>query len=51
MRLRELSSGGRHDGAFRHQQLPARLNRRPHVVLADEVERDLRGFNGKRRCG
>ncbi len=41
MLLAEIAGGRCHDRAFRHHQLPASLNRHPHVFLTDEIERHL----------
>ena len=41
MLLAEVARGGCDDGAFGENQLSPRLNRRPHIVLANEVERRI----------
>src|SRR5712691_11904175 len=43
MLLAEVAGGRRDDRALGDNQLPARLNRHPHVFLTDEIERRLVG--------
>ena len=43
MLLAEVAGGRRDDRALGDNQLPARLNRHPHVFLTDEIKRRLVG--------
>ena len=44
----EIARRRRDDRALGHDQLPARLDRQPDVLFADELERRLAGSTGRR---